>query len=228
MADRADDSERGAWAAIRCRDERCGRSFSVAVSLLGRNVYCLHCGKRMTARPVEVEDEIRRREREVAGGSGAEGLARLPLRVVVDNVRSLWNVGSIFRTADACGVEELVLAGITGCPPRAEISKTALGAEAMVAWRYVADAGAAVDALAGQGYVPVALETGGEADAVDAFSWPERVCLVVGNEVAGVGPVLLERCPRRVAIPMYGGKDSLNVAVAFGIAAHAAARALSR
>jgi len=199
----------------------------VPVSLLGRNVYCLHCGRRITARPVEVERAIRRRERARPGGAGAEGLARLPLRVVVDNVRSLWNVGSIFRTADACGVEELVLAGITGCPPRAEISKTALGAEQMVAWRYVADAAAAVEALAGEGYLPVALESGGGAAAVEAFDWPPRVCLVIGNEVAGVGPALLERCPRRVAIPMYGGKESLNVAVAFGIAAHAAARALS-
>ncbi|ANM32336.1 hypothetical protein ABI59_18090 [Acidobacteria bacterium Mor1] len=166
------------------------------------------------------------REQRIAGGAGAPQ-SRLPLRVIVDNVRSLWNVGSIFRSADACGVEELILTGITGCPPRPEIAKTALGAEEMVRWRYVAEPASACDALAAEGFVPVVLERGGGAVELDAFRWPERVCLIVGNEVAGVGTELLSRDLRRVAIPMYGGKESFNVAVAFGIAGHSAARALT-
>ena len=209
-----------------CRDSACRRPFHVPSRQLGRNVYCLHCGKRMTARPAEVEQRLLERERSSAGGAGAD-LRRLPLRVIVDNVRSLWNVGSIFRTADACGVEELILTGITGCPPRPEIAKTALGAERMVRWRYAAEPAAALDALAGDGYLPVVLETGDEAVDVDRFPWPERVCLVIGNEVAGVAAELMTRDVQRVAIPMFGGKESLNVAVAFGIAAHAAARTLN-
>ncbi len=214
------------FVSVRCRDAACRRSFHVTSRDLGRNVYCLYCGKRMTARPAEVDAELSRRERQVRGGAGAPR-ARLPLRVIVDNVRSLWNVGSIFRSADACGVDELILTGITGCPPRPEIAKTALGAEEMVRWRYAAEPAAACDALAAEGFVPVVLERGGDAVELDAFQWPERVCLIVGNEVAGVGSELLSRELRRVAIPMYGDKDSFNVAVAFGIAGHAAARALA-
>jgi tRNA G18 (ribose-2'-O)-methylase SpoU len=153
-------------------------------------------------------------------------LGRLPFVVLLDNVRSLWNVGSIFRTADACGVECLWLTGITGCPPRPEISKTALGAEAWVAWEYEADASRALEGLVARGYHAVALEEGGED--VDRIGWPDPLCLVVGNEVAGVSPRVLGACSLRASIPMRGVKSSLNVAVAFGIAAHRAARSLAR
>jgi tRNA G18 (ribose-2'-O)-methylase SpoU len=146
----------------------------------------------------------------------------------VDDVRSLWNVGSILRTADACGVREVVLAGITGTPPRVQIEKTALGAEHAVAWRYRADTVAALNELVAKGYTPVAVETSPRAVPVDEFAWPSPVCLVIGNEVAGVTPQVLEACPHHVSIRMRGVKDSLNVAVAFGIVAHHAAGALER
>jgi tRNA G18 (ribose-2'-O)-methylase SpoU len=146
--------------------------------------------------------------------------------VLVDSVRSLWNVGSIFRTADACGVREIALAGITGCPPRPEIAKTALGADRAVAWRYFSDPVEALGALRGSGYAPVAVELSPRAVPLARIVWPAAVCLVVGNEVAGISPAVLEACERHVAIPMRGIKGSLNVAVAFGIAAHAAAQRL--
>jgi tRNA G18 (ribose-2'-O)-methylase SpoU len=181
----------------------------------------------MTACPVEVEAVLARRERHVAGSPGAD-VRRLPLVALLDGVRSLWNVGSMFRSSDACGVERLILTGITGCPPRREIEKTALGAELAVAWDYRADALAALDEVRGAGYAPVALEDAPGAVSVAAFAWPARTCLVVGNEVAGISPRVLAACPARVRIPMYGIKGSLNVAVAFGIAAHHAAMALVR
>ena len=146
----------------------------------------------------------------------------------MDNVRSLWNVGSIFRTADACGFRHLFLTGISGCPPRPEISKTALGAEEAVAWSYHAVATEALAQPRDEGYVPVAVETSDRAVPIDEFRWPEQVCLVVGNEVAGVSPGLIDACPLHVKIPMRGVKSSLNVAVAFGIVAYHAAAALRR
>jgi 23S rRNA (guanosine2251-2'-O)-methyltransferase len=214
-------------ARVCCPAERCGAIFAVADERLGRNVYCLSCGTRMTARPVEVEAELAERERRV-GGSRGDGVRRLPHIALLDDIRSLWNVGSMFRTADACGVERLILGGITGCPPRAEISKTALGAENAVAWDYRADALVALEEALRAGYTAVALEDAPGAVPLDALAWPARPCLVVGNEVAGISPRVLEQCAVRVRIPMYGVKDSLNAAVAFGIAVHSAAVALVR
>ena len=150
-----------------------------------------------------------------------------PLVGVLDNLRSAFNVGSIFRTADACGADQLVLAGITGCPPRSEISKTALGAEEAVAWSYFADAREALDELRSEGFTPVALESSARAVPLQAFDWPARIGLVIGNEVAGVSAQLLDLCSKHVRIPMRGHKESLNVAVACGIAAHAAAQSLA-
>jgi len=181
----------------------------------------------MTARPLEIESKLLEQQARIVGGEGAE-IERLPFAVVLDNVRSLWNVGSMFRTADACGVQRMVLTGVTGCPPRPELSKTALGAEEAVAWSYLADPVEAVRGLARDGFEPVALETSPRGVPLDRFEWPDRVALVVGNEVAGVGAPVLDECTRHLSLPMLGVKDSLNVAVAFGIAAFAAARAMRR
>jgi tRNA G18 (ribose-2'-O)-methylase SpoU len=97
-----------------------------------------------------------------------------------------------------------------------------------VAWRYRAEPRQALDELVAAGYEPVALETTARAVPLERLDWPAPVCLIVGNEVAGIGADLLDACPRHVAIPMRGVKDSLNVAVAFGIAAYHASRALGR
>ena len=96
-----------------------------------------------------------------------------------------------------------------------------------MAWSYHADALEALDAIIAGGFTPVALESTGSAEAVDSICWPARTCLVIGNEVDGVSPRLLERCETHASIPMAGVKESFNVAVAFAVAAHTAARALA-
>ena len=212
---------------MRCPSRACAAVFEIATQRLGRSVDCPACGRRLTARPLGVDERLRAQEARLRGETGAP-IERLPLAVLVDNVRSLWNVGSIFRTADACGVREIALTGISGCPPRVEIAKTALGAERAVAWHYRAEALTALDEFEARGYAPVAIETTPHAVPFEAVNWPRAVCLVVGNEVSGIAEDVLERCALHVSIPMRGVKDSLNVAVAFGIVAHRAAGLLSR
>jgi tRNA G18 (ribose-2'-O)-methylase SpoU len=214
-------------ARVRCPAHDCAAEFDVRADRLGRNLHCPVCRVRLTARPAGIGFRLAERQRRARGTPVTAG-SRLPLAVLVDNVRSLWNVGSVFRTADACGVREIALAGISGCPPRAEISKTALGADRAVAWRYWADPLAALSALRGAGYEPVAVEISPRAVSLERMAWPAAVCLVVGNEVAGVSPAVLSACERHVSIPMRGTKGSLNVAVAFGIVAHAASQVLER
>jgi len=161
-------------------------------------------------------------------GAAYEGL-RLPAAVLLDNIRSLYNVGSFFRTADGAGVERLYLSGITGRPPRKEIAKTALGAEERVAWEGIDDPLALVDRLrsghanhAGHGddfrhYEIAAIET--SPRAVDLFDWQPRfpVCVLFGSEIDGLSADLLERCDTHVRIPMLGLKHSLNVSTAGGV-----------
>lgn len=210
---------------VRCPAPGCGAVFPVRAERVGRMVHCPVCRRRLTARPLAVDAALAARgPRRSAAPAAGRGL---PLAALIDDVRSLWNVGSIFRSADGCGVRMLYLAGITGHPPRPEISKTALGAELSVAWSYCAEAAGALAQATAAGYTPVALERTARSLPLDAAPWPARPCLVVGNEVAGVSPALLESCPLHVHIPMRGVKVSLNVAVAFGIAAHAASRALA-
>jgi 23S rRNA (guanosine2251-2'-O)-methyltransferase len=142
---------------------------------------------------------------------------RLPVALLLDNVRSVYNVGAFFRTADAAGVEMLYLSGLTAAPTHRGVAKTALGAERSVAWARVEDPLQALAALAARGYELAAIETTDEA--IDLFDWQPRfpVCVVFGHEVDGVRPAVLARCPTHVRIPMAGRKESLNVAVAGGI-----------
>ena len=181
----------------------------------------------MTASPLAIEAQLVEQQARIAGSTGVS-IERLPFVVLLDDLRSLWNVGSIFRTADACGVRELILAGITGYPPRPEITKTALGAQDAVAWSYRADARDALEHARAAGYVTVAVECTPRAVSLEAMEWPQAVCLVMGNEVAGVSSPVMDACDHHVSIPMRGVKDSLNVAVAFGIVAHHLATRLDR
>lgn len=146
--------------------------------------------------------------------------ANRSIRLVAHNIRSLGNVGSFFRTGDAFGVEKIHLTGYTGLPPRKEISKTSLGADEWIAWEHTDDPRAVIDALKADGWTTVALEL--TADAVDllAYEPPAKVCLVLGHEVDGVSSELLAACDAAIQIPMLGKKESLNVAVATGIALH--------
>ncbi len=151
------------------------------------------------------------------GYAAYEGIARLPVSVLLDDVRSLYNVGAFFRTADACGLEKLYLCGITGRPPHRAISKTALGAEEAVPWEHSPNATAVLERLRGAGYEIAAVET--SLHSVDLFDWTPRfpVCLVFGNEVEGIRPEATAAADTLVRIPMLGRKHSLNVATAGGV-----------
>ena len=143
--------------------------------------------------------------------------------VICDDIRSLFNVGSVFRTADAVGVDRIYLCGITGRPGRSKtdekLSKVALGAEKIVPWEYRKQSWRLLDELKTQGFEIVALElTPGSINYVN-FKPKFPLALVIGNEVSGVKKSLLSRSDKCIEIPMRGQKESLNVSVAFGIAA---------
>jgi len=148
--------------------------------------------------------------------AGYEGV-RLPAVVLLDNVRSMYNVGAFFRAADGVGLEKICLCGITAHPPKKAISKTALGAEEVVPWEHNWDAVAAAHKLRSNGFQIVAIET--SSQAVDLFDWLPKfpVCVAFGHEVDGLRPDLLNIADAHVRIPMLGKKESLNVATAAGI-----------
>ncbi len=145
---------------------------------------------------------------------------KLPVVVVADSMRSLHNVGSLFRTVDALGLEGMVLCGITGCPPHPLLAKTALGAEHTVEWRYEADAVQACVRLQQQGRLLVVLEQA--EGSVPLQEWnPDRtrsIALVVGNEVSGVNQTIVDMADTVVEIPQRGTKHSLNVSVSAAMA----------
>ena len=154
---------------------------------------------------------------------------KLPLAVVLDNVRSLHNVGSVFRTADAFRIEKIVLCGITACPPSAEIHKTALGAEDAVAWEYAADTLQAVLALKEAGYETLAVEQAENSHKLGAFVFDneKKYALVLGNEVKGVRQDVVDACDGVIEIPQHGTKHSLNVSVTAGIVMWEASKQMS-
>jgi 23S rRNA (guanosine2251-2'-O)-methyltransferase len=148
--------------------------------------------------------------------AGYEGL-RLPVAVLLDNVRSMYNVGAFFRTADGVGLEKLCLGGITAHPPKKAISKTALGAEEVVPWEHDWDAARMAQELRSKGFEIAAIET--SLQAVDLFEWQPKfpVCVAFGHEIDGLRPQLLEMADTHVRIPMLGKKSALNVATAAGV-----------
>jgi 23S rRNA (guanosine2251-2'-O)-methyltransferase len=146
-----------------------------------------------------------------------ERITTLPVTVLLDNVRSLYNVGAFFRTADAAGIEALHLCGITGKPPMKAITKTALGAEGTVPWIHSWKPEPLISEMRGRGYEIAAIET--SVHSVDLFDWMPAfpVCMIFGHEVDGISPELLASCDTHVRIPMLGSKHSLNVATAGGV-----------
>ena len=144
-------------------------------------------------------------------------IRQLPVSVLLDNVRSMYNTGAFFRTADAAGVEKLFLTGITAQPPKSQITKTALGAEDTVAWEHSLDAVEVIANLRRREYEIAAIET--SPHAVDLFDWTPNfpVCVIFGHETEGIRPELLKLCDTHVRIPMLGRKHSLNVATAGGV-----------
>ena len=138
--------------------------------------------------------------------------------LLAHNIRSLWNVGSFFRTADAMGIEKIYLAGYTAQPPRREISKTAIGAEDWIDWEYKEDPIQAINDLKEDGWKVVGLELEEGEQKIADYSPTEKICLVLGHEVTGVPEEIIKLCDDVVYIPMHGKKESLNVSVALGIA----------
>ena len=139
---------------------------------------------------------------------------------LLDNVRSAWNVGAIFRTADGLGVQKIYLCGITPTPENSSVEKTALGATKSIPWTYERNTFEAAKKILSEGSHLWALEQDKRAIPVfDAYAIDNKpITLIVGNEVSGVDPGLLDLCERIVYIPMLGRKRSLNVEVAFGVA----------
>lgn len=150
-------------------------------------------------------------------GALYDRIAVLPAAIVLENVRSLYNVGAFFRTADAARIEKLWLCGITGRPPKHAITKTALGAEDTVPWEHAWDPVPVVQAMREGGREVAAIET--SLHAVDLFDWTPRfpVAVIFGHEVDGIRPEVSQLCDTHVRIPMLGTKHSLNVATAGGV-----------
>ena len=142
-----------------------------------------------------------------------------PIVVVLDHVRSLYNVGSVFRSSDAFRIEGVVLCGITAQPPHPEIHKTALGAEESVDWRYFSQTEDAVEWLQEKGYVVLAIEQCEGSTMLQDFhvEVSKKYAIVLGNEVKGVQQQVVDMCDGCLEIPQYGTKHSLNVSVAAGI-----------
>ncbi len=140
-----------------------------------------------------------------------------PFVAVLDNIRSLHNVGSMFRTADAVHLQHLYLCGITGRPPRDEIRKTSLGAEESVPWTFAKDAARVITDLKQNGYQIVALEHTNQSVDFRQADYQFPVCFIIGHEYLGVQNHLVEMADLAVEIPMFGIKQSLNVSVAFAV-----------
>lgn len=140
-------------------------------------------------------------------------VSKLPVTVVLDNVRSEMNVGSVFRTADAFLIERIMLCGITPRPPKPEIHKTALGAEESVDWQYYATTVEAIEQLKGEGYMICSIEQVHDSVSLDQFVLDPgtRVAIVMGNEVKGVSQEVVDMSDQCVEIPQHGTKHSLNI-----------------
>ncbi len=144
---------------------------------------------------------------------------KLPIVVILDNIRSCHNIGSVFRTSDALLIEKIFLCGITATPPNKEIHKTALDAERSVAWEYAGDAAAVIPTLQDAGYRVYAVEqVEGSISLADfRISQGEKIALVFGNEVRGVQQSIVNLCDGAIEIPQYGTKHSFNISVSAGI-----------
>ena len=144
---------------------------------------------------------------------------KLPILVVLDNIRSLNNIGSVFRTSDAFLIEKIYLCGITAKPPHKDIHKTALGATESVSWTYVENTIDCITNLKGEGYKCVAIEQTKNSVMLDKFKQTKatKIAVVFGNEVKGVQQAVIDQCNACIEIPQLGTKHSLNVSVSAGI-----------
>jgi len=146
-------------------------------------------------------------------------MEKLPVRIILDNIRSLMNVGSVFRTSDAFLIKEIILCGITATPPHREIQKTALGATESVDWRYVESTADAVRELQEQDVKVYAVEQAEESKMLDhvQFNFDNEIAIVMGNEVKGVSDEVMELVDDCIELPQFGTKHSLNISISTGI-----------
>jgi 23S rRNA (guanosine2251-2'-O)-methyltransferase len=143
---------------------------------------------------------------------------KTPITIVLDNVRSALNVGSIFRTSDAFLIENIILCGITATPPNKEIRKAALGSTNSVTWKYVKNTTDAVQQLINEGYYVVGVEQADKSTFLNEFKLPKKpIAIILGNEVNGVDQQAIDLCNEVIEIPQFGTKHSLNVSVTTGI-----------
>ena len=152
-------------------------------------------------------------------------IPRLPISILVENVRSVHNVGSIFRSADGFGAEKIYLTGFTAYPPRDDLHKTALGAENSVPWEYYEDTISIAKKIKSEGIKLVLVEQTHSSKSIYISNYNFPVCFIVGNEVDGVSEKLSEITDTHIELPMRGVKQSLNVSVATGIVGYELARA---
>lgn len=205
-----------AYFFLQCVDEACRFRFPAATDE-AEAARCPRCrGPLVVVARIEARSQD---ERPLLGNAPDGGRVLVAL---LDNIRSIHNVGSMFRTADGAGVAHLHLAGITATPEHHKLAKAALGAHETVGWSYATNAVDMASALRSQGYRIWALEPAMSAglEAITGGERPERLALVVGNERAGVDPAVLALCDGVLSLPMAGRKSSLNAAVAFGIAVY--------
>lgn len=207
----ADVPEVGA-AFYLCLDQTCGLRFPVTAGDRFEGC-CPACGGAVVQAATVPRRSVPRRE---------APRQRPALHLLLDNWRSLFNVGSALRTADGAGVAHIHLCGITPTPAHRKLAKTALGAESAVAWSYARNAAVTAAALQAEGKAIWVLEGGPQSRPLWECRLPEAcpVVLAAGNEVAGVDPALVEMADRVVYVPMVGIKESLNVAVALSIAVY--------
>jgi tRNA G18 (ribose-2'-O)-methylase SpoU len=205
----------------------CKKSFTLEDDSL-REALCSSCGREFTVRASVVFEEIERQRKKRESASALSGgpprkHGAEPFTALLEDVRSLWNVGSIFRTADGAGFGRLFLCGITGCPPRKEIAKTSLGAEQNLPWEFHSSALEVLAELKKQQVFILGLERTANSRPLQnliADGLPRPLCLILGNEVTGIYRETLDQCDAVADLPMRGTKESLNVAVAFGVAAY--------
>ena len=153
-----------------------------------------------------------------------EFIPRLPISILVENVRSVHNVGSIFRSADGFGAEKIYLTGYTAHPPREDLHKTALGAEDVVPWEYYEHPAIVAEAIKKQDISLVLVEQTHESQSIYELDFQFPICFMVGNEVSGVSEELSKLADIHVELPMRGIKQSLNVSVAVGVIGYEFAR----
>ncbi len=199
------------YSIRQCQNDTCRFRFPVADGD-GCGDGCPHCSAATIVIPVE----------RTPAAAISHPAPRHTIALLLDNIRSAYNVGAIFRTADGAGVNRLYLCGITATPEHAKVHKTALGADGRIPWTHNRNALDTAVALKQQGYILWALEETLQAESLYTadLTVPDGrpLLLILGNEKTGVDPAILNLCPRILALPMLGHKNSLNVAVACGIA----------